>query len=143
ATDPEGLAHVHAFQVSMVLHNLVLQQITYLADSELISIRGGTLISAGSAETGSGSFFRISGRGVSAETLDDRLRVTIGARILQDLPAGTRFVLSVTDDAGRSASVVRPISTASTPAPPPPGGFSVGDLVLAIAAALFAGGVVG
>ena len=35
------------------------------------------------------------------------------------------------------------ISTASTPAPPPPGGLSVGDLVLAIAVALFAGGFVG
>jgi hypothetical protein len=136
-----GSAEIASMRITMVLHDLVLQQITYLPNPDRIGLRGGLLLQAGSGETATGSFLRISGHGVRASSAPGVRTVVVRAEVVHALPRGSEFILSATDPAGGTASIVR--AAPAVPGPAPSGGLSIGDLVLAVAAALFGGAFVG
>ena len=64
--------------------------------------------------------------------------MTIRATVIQDIPAGTQFKLSATDDSGASAAVTRLANVSEGG-----GGLSWGTLAAAVAGALFVGGLLG
>jgi hypothetical protein len=139
ATVSGGWQKLHSLQVTMLLHGLILSQMTYFQDFDAITIRGGQLVHLGTDQELDGSFFRVNGLDVETLTSGDRLDVTIRVQVRQDVPEGTQFRLTATDDTGASASI---LETAVLPKPDQ-GGFSWGALAAAVLAALFAGGLLG
>jgi hypothetical protein len=140
ATEPGGWQNLHTLQVTMLLHDLILSQMSYYQDFDAISIRGGQLVHLGTDQGLEGSFFRINGLDVDTLTSGDRLDVTIRAQVRQDIPEEAVFRLTALDDDGVSSSIVK---SAVVPKPDEGGGFSWGALAAAVLAALFAGTLIG
>ena len=140
ATEPDGWQNLHSLQVTMLLHGLILSQMTYYQDFDAITIRGGQLVRLGTDQSLEGSFFLLNGLDVDTLTAGNRLDLTIRVDVRQDIPEGAEFRLSATDDGGATAAVVK---TAVLPKPDEGGGLGWGTLAAAVLAALFAGGLLG
>jgi hypothetical protein len=140
ATEPGGWQKLHTLQVTMLLHELILSQMTYFQDFDAITIRGGQLVHLGTDQALDGSFFRVSGLDVDTLTTGDRLDLTIRVQVREDVPQGAQFRLTATDDTGASVSIIK---TAVLPKADQGSGFSWGTLAAAVLAALFAGAFLG
>ena len=140
ATQAGGWQKLRSLQVTMLLHGLILSQMTYFQDFDAIAIRGGQLVRLGTDEVLDGAFFRISGLDVDTLTAGDRLDLTIRVQVRQDVPTGAEFRLTATDDAGLSTSIVQ---TAVLPKTKDAGGFTWGTLAAAVLGAMLCGGLIG
>jgi hypothetical protein len=136
ATASGGYQTLSQLQVTMLLHNIVLAQITYYQSLNAISIRGSQLVRLGTPAVLEGSFFRISGLDVKTVTGGNDLQLTVPAELRQDIPVGATFRLTAVGQPGESASVDR---QANVKVDTGGGGFSWGALGAAVVAALFVG----
>jgi hypothetical protein len=142
AVEPGGYEHLETMQVTMVLHDLVLAQITYLPDFQSVTIRGGQLVRVGTPGRLDGSFFSFTGLDVTTTAGGDQLTLTLRVHVDQDVPPQAIFRLSATNHEGGSAVVTRSVPAANAPPQKAPG-FSWGSLAAAVVAALFAGSFLG
>jgi hypothetical protein len=138
ANEPGGWRNLDEVHITMLLHALPLGQITFLPALGAIAIRGGSLVRVGTETSMESSFFRFSGLDVTVIESGNRLGLTIRARVVQDIPAGTQFQLTATDLSGATASVTRTANVREAKS-----GFSWGTLATVMVAALFAGSLVG
>jgi len=140
ATAPGGYQTLTQLQVTMLLHNIVVAQITYYQSLNSISFRASQLVRLGTPAVLEGSFFRVSGLDVKTVTGGNDLQLTVPAELREDIPAGATFRLTAVGQPGESASVDR---EANVKVDTGKGGFSWGTLAAAVLAALFAGSFVG
>jgi hypothetical protein len=138
ATHPAGWRAVDKVLVTLELHGAPLEEIEYDVAGSVIAV-GGTRAVVGTGNAVAGRFLRVGAFGVALTTGGNRLGLSFGARILQEIPPEARFRFSAEDDQGTVVSV-------SVPAVVPEddqGGFPVVTVALAALAALLAGGYVG
>jgi hypothetical protein len=138
AIHPDGWRAVDKVLVTLELHGAPLEEIEYDVAGSVIAV-GGTRAVVGTGNAVAGRFLRVGAFGVSLTTGGNRLGLSFGARILQEIPPEARFRFSAEDDQGTAVSV-------SVPAVIPEddeGGFPVVTVALAALAALLAGGYVG
>ena len=135
-----GYQTLTQLQVTMLLHNIVLAQITYSQSLNSISIRGSQLVRLGTPAVLEGSFFRVSGLDVKTVTSGNDLQLTVPAELRQDIPVGATFRLTAVVVGGASASVDR---EANVKVDTGGGGFSWGALAAAVFGALFVGSFIG
>lgn len=140
ATVPGGWRNLRELKVTMFLHGLILAETTYYEQFDAIGVRGSQLVHPGTDQELAGSFFRITGRDVTARAGGDRLALTIRATVRQDVPAGTEFRLTAVGDDGAEASVKSP---ASRPPPEATGGSPWRSLAIAVIGAFLIGGFLG
>jgi hypothetical protein len=138
-TVPGGFQNVATLQIALLLHSAILDQIDYDQQRNAISTPSSLAVPVGSRFAATGLFLQSNGRDVRIGTAGDRLTFTLGARMVQDAPAGAQFSLAAIDDLNQVTRITRPVRLPQ----PPKGGFSWGDLALAAAAALFVGAFVG
>ncbi len=138
ATEPGGYKHLAKLQMILLLHSVILDQITYDQATDTVSTATSLPVPVGTRNTGSGTFFNISGKDVSKTTGGDRLSLTATTTMAQSAPKGAEFNLGAIDDLAQVARLTRAVNV-----PEAAGGFSWGTLGLAAAAALFIGGFVG
>jgi hypothetical protein len=122
--------------VVLELHGAPLEEVSYDVGGSVISV-GGTRAVAGTGNAVAGRFLRVGAFGIALTTGGNRLELSFGARILEDVPEDARFRFLAQDDQGREASVTRAAM------PPEEGGLSLNTVILAAAAALLAGGYLG
>jgi hypothetical protein len=137
ATHPDGWQALRTVGVTLELHGAVLEEVTYEVDGTAIEV-GGNRAVAGTGNIAEGRFFRVGAFGVEVSTGGDRLRLTFGARVLEDPPARARLRFAVEDDEGEAADM-----TVVAAAAEEDGGFSVLAVAGAAVAALLAGGFLG
>jgi hypothetical protein len=137
ATHPEGWQALHWAGVNLELHGALLEEIAYDVDGTSIQV-GAYRAVAGTGNVAAGRFFRVEAFGVEIGTAGDRLRLSFEAAVLEAPPPEARFRFIAEDDEGTevSRSVAAAVET-------DPGGLSGTTIVLAIVAALVAGGFVG
>lgn len=136
ATHPLGWRTLDQILVVLELHGAPLEEVSYDVGGSVISV-GGTRAVAGTGNAVAGRFLRVGAFGIALTTGGNRLELSFGARILEDVPEDARFRFLAQDDQGREASVTRAAM------PPEEGGLSLNTVILAAAAALLAGGYLG
>jgi hypothetical protein len=137
ATHPEGWRAISHVLTVLELHGAPLEEVDYDVAGSVLAV-GSTRAVVGTGNAVAGRFLRIGAFGVAVSTTGNRLELSFGARILQDMPPGARIRFTAEDDEGRAASVtVRPAVVDED------GGLSLGTVVLAALGALLAGGYLG
>jgi len=139
ATSPGGWQDLHQLQVSLLLHGVTLDTLTYDQENQTLGASAGLPVLIGTSDIVVGTYFQMSGLDATTSTGGNRLGMTLRARLLQDVPPGATFQLAVVDDFEHEATVAKAVHVAESKG----GGFSWGVLIAAIAAALFAGSFVG
>lgn len=137
STHPAGFAAVQTVTIEADLRGATLEEIAYDADGGAIAV-GEAKAVIGTGDQVTGRFFRVSALDVSATTGGDELTVTIGADVLEALPQGTRFRFTAEDNLGEEA-----VRSVQASVPEEEGGLSLVTVILAIVAALVAGGFLG
>jgi hypothetical protein len=137
ATHPLGWRTLDQILVVLELHGAPLEEVTYDVGGSVISV-GETRAVAGTGNAVAGRFLQVGAFGIAVTTGGNRLELSFGARILEDVPEDARFRFLAQDDQGREASV-----TVRAAMPPEEGGLSLSTVILAAAAALLAGGYLG
>jgi hypothetical protein len=138
ASEGGGFQTLHQLQVFLLLHGVILDEITYEQETNTISTASSFPIPAGNPNSSVGPFLRISGRDVSVTGSGDALTVVLRPTLTVAVPPGAVFNIGVIDDLNQVRRVTRVVQL-----PTQKGGFSWGDLALAALAALFIGGFVG
>jgi hypothetical protein len=137
ATHPGGWRSISDVLVVLELHGATLEEVHYDVGGSVLSV-GSTRAVVGTGNAVAGRFLRVGLFGVSVTTTGNRLELSFGASLLQDLPPEARFRFTAEDDEGRSDSVtVRAAVTEED------GGLSLGTVLLAALGALLAGGYLG
>jgi hypothetical protein len=137
ATHPQGWQALHAVSVVLDLHGAVLEEVVYDVDGTSIEV-GGNRAVAGTGNVAEGRFFRVGAFGLQVGTAGDRLRLSFTARVVQAPPAGARFRFIAEDDEGRETT-----RTVAAAVEEEDGGPSLTGVILAVLAALLAGGFLG
>jgi hypothetical protein len=138
ATHPAGWRAVENVLVTLELHGAALEEVAYDVAGSVIAV-GGTRAVVGTGNAVAGRFLRVGAFGVTLATGGNRLALSFGARILEEIPPQARFRFTAEDDEGASAS-----ATVRAAVPEDDGGgLSVGTLALAALGALLAGGYLG
>lgn len=137
ASHPGGWRSISDVLVILELHGAPLEEVDYDVGGSVLSV-GTTRAVVGTGNAVAGQFLRVGAFGVSLSTTGNRLDLSFGARLLQDLPPEARFRFVAEDDEGRSDAVTVRASVAEEG-----GGLSVGTVVLAALGALLAGGYLG
>lgn len=137
ATHPLGWGTLDQVLIALELHGAPLEEVTYDVGGSVISV-GSTRAVAGTGNAVAGRFLRIGAFGIAVTTGGNRLELSFGARILEDVPEDARFRFAAQDDQGREASV-----TVRAAVPAEEGGLSLSTLILAAVGALLAGGYLG
>lgn len=137
STHPEGWQSLESILVILMLRGVTLEELSYGVDTT--TVRAGVSSAlVGTGDQVTGRFFSVDALDVRVSTGGERLQVTLGARLLDDVPEGARFRFVAQDDVGEEASIGR------VAAPPQEeGGFPWGTLAAAIAVATLAGGFIG
>jgi hypothetical protein len=138
-TEPGGFRNLQLFKVTMLLHDLVLSEFTYLQDANAIAVRGSQLVTVGTPGILDGSFFRFRGLDVSTTAAGNNFEAAIRSQVLQDVPPGADFQFSAINQDGSVVSIVRHLNIEEAG----PTGFSWGTLAVAVVGALFAGSFLG
>jgi hypothetical protein len=137
STHPDGWQSLKALLVILTLRGATLEELSYGVDTT--TVRAGVSSAlAGTGDQVTGRFFSVDALDVRVSTGGDRLQITLGAKLLDDVPEGARFRFVAQDDLGEQASVGRVAAT-----PQDQGGFPWGTLAAAIAVATLAGGFIG
>lgn len=136
-THPDGWRSLHELGVDLELNGVPLEEIRYDVDRGEVSV-GTSSALLGTGNIAEGRFLRIAAIDVSQTMGGDRASVTLRARVVEDLPPGSRLRFLLEDDQGDDATVLRGL-------PPEEEDTSVGisTLALALAAALVGGGLIG
>jgi hypothetical protein len=133
-TAPDGWRGVRQLTVTLVLQDAELEEIVFEAHAETIRIGRGPAVEVGAPAVAEGRFFELAGSNVEVTAGGEALEVAMVARVLEEIPPEATFRFAVVRGS--------PPEAASSP-PDAGGGLTWGTLVLAIAAALFAGGFIG
>jgi hypothetical protein len=136
-THPAGFAAVQSVLIEADLRGATLEEIAYDAADGAISV-GEAKAVIGTGDQVTGRFFRVSALDVQATTGGDELTVSIGADVLEAPPQGTRFRFTAEDNLGDEA-----VRSVQASVPEEEGGLSPVTVVLAVVAALLAGGFLG
>jgi hypothetical protein len=139
AVERGGFGHIDTVRVALLLHSVILDEITYDRTHDAVATTSSLPVPAGTRAVVTGSFLSVDGRSVEIRSSGDRVALTMRARVLQDVPSGAAFSLGASDDGNQVSWATRPVTVPQASA----GGFSWGTLALAIVVALFAGGFVG
>jgi hypothetical protein len=135
-THPDGWRTLHELGVDIELNGVALEEIRYDVDRGEVSVGTSTAL-LGTGNVAEGRFVRIPAIDVSQTTGGQRASVTMRARLIADLPPGSRIRFSAEDDFGGDAT-----STQGLPQPED-ASFGVSTLAVAIAVALLGGGLIG
>lgn len=136
ATIPEGWEALHLVEASIVSGNRVLERLRFDIEDNKLTV-GEQGIVVGTGAVASGEYLRVSGADVVVTTGGANLSFGVDARVVEAIPEGARFVLSVVDDLGASDEASRSL------AEPESGGITWETVIALIAAALFLGGFIG
>jgi hypothetical protein len=133
----EGWRHLKELGIDIELNGVPLEEIRHDIDRGEISV-GSSAALLGTGNVAQGRFVRIPAIDVSQTTGGERAALTIRARVVAELPSGSRLRFTAEDDDGDQDTAVRPL-------PRPESDTSVGipALAVAVAAALIGGGLVG
>ncbi len=137
ATMPDGWQGLHVVQVSVMSEGRELEHLRYDIEDNKLTFRQQESVIAGTGAVATGSHLRLSGADVIVTTGGANLSFEVDTRVVQTIPDGARFELSVEDDLGASAQVTR------TLAEPGSNGVTWETVIALIAAALFVGGLIG
>jgi hypothetical protein len=137
ATHPDGWQSLKTVTVVLSLRGVALEELSYGVDTT--SIRAGVSSAlVGTGDQVTGRFFAVDALDIRVATGGDRLDLTVGASLLDDVPEGARFQFVAEDDEGEEASVNRVALT-----PTDEGGFPWATVIAVTAVALLAGGFLG
>ena|SRR5712691_4538082 len=139
ATERNRAGNLASLRIALQLHSVILDEVTYDRTGNTISTTNSLPVSLGSRSTVNGTFVAVNARSVDISSSGRRLAFTVRARVIQDIPRGSKFSLGAIDDLNLISWVTRGVTVPE----PRTGGLSWGTLVLAILVALFAGGFVG
>jgi hypothetical protein len=134
---PGGWQALRTVAVILELHGAVLEEVVYDVDGTSIEV-GDSRAVAGTGNAAGGRFFRVGAFGVEVVTAGDRLRLSFAARVLQAPPPEARFRFLAEDDEG-----LTDVMTAAAVVEEDGAGLPPGTVVLAVLAALLAGGFFG
>ena len=137
ASMPGGWQGLHLIQIVVRSGSRTLEEMVYDIEDDKLTIAGQAVIS-GTGAVGVGEHLRVSGADVIRTTGAGNLSLQINADVIDAIPDGARFDMSVISDTGESASTTRSLAEPRTG-----GGFGWGTLIAFVAVALFAGGFVG
>jgi len=136
AAIPGGWEALHLVEASIVSGGREVERLRFdIEDNKLIL--GEQDIVVGTGAVASGEHLRVSGADVVVTTGGANLSFEVDADVVEAVPEGSRFELSVVDDLGASDEVSRSL------AEPEAGGITWENLIALIAAALFVGGLIG
>jgi hypothetical protein len=133
----DGWPALRTVAVILELHGAVLEEVIYDVDGTSIEVSGSRAV-AGTGNVAGGRFFRVGAFGVEVGTGGDRLHLSFAARVLQAPPPGARFRFLAEDDEGETAA-----RTVSATVEEDGDGLPVSGVILAVLAALLAGGFFG
>ena len=131
-----GWQNLHKIQVSVEAGGKVLEQLIFDIEDSKLAVGSQDLV-IGTGAVATGDYLRVNGADVVLTTGGAHLSFSTTADVIREIPTGARFMLSVVDDFGRTASVGRSVEQ------PPELGLNWTTVVAAIVAALLAGGLVG
>jgi hypothetical protein len=137
ATHPDGWRTLDRVTVVLSLRGVALEELEYDVDETSITAGEASAL-VGTGDQATGRFFRVSALDIRLTTGGDRLQLTFGARLLDEVPSGARFRFVATDDHGGEVSMGRVAAVGEEE-----GGFPWGTLSVAVVAALLAGGLMG
>jgi hypothetical protein len=138
ATHPEGWASIASVGAALELRGAALETLMFEpADSKLSS--GTSSVLAGTGDRLDGRFFEVAGTGITITTGGTTMTLRFSARMLAEVPAGARFRFTTVDLQGEEAST----SLRAAVPEEEGGGLSLGTVILAVIAALVAGGFFG
>jgi hypothetical protein len=138
ATHPGGWRAVDKILITLELHGAPLEEIEYDVAGSVIAV-GGTRAVVGTGNAVAGRFLRVGAFGVALTTGGNRLGLTFGARVLEEIPPEARFRFTAEDEEGTAVSFGVPAAVPEDEG----GGFPVATVSLAALAALLAGGYLG
>jgi hypothetical protein len=136
ATHPDGWQALRTVAVVLDLHGAVLEEVVYDVDGTAIEV-GGNRAVAGTGNIAEGQFLRVGAFGLVVSTGGNRLRLSFDARVLEEPPVEARFRFVAQDDEGEEVATSIPAAVEED------GGLSWSVVVLAVLAALLAGGILG
>jgi hypothetical protein len=131
-----GWQHLHRIEVTVESGGNALEELIFDIEDSKLAVGSQDLV-IGTGAVATGDYLRVNGANVVLTTGGAHLSFSTTAEVIRQIPTGARFVLSVVDDFGRTASVGRSVEQ------PPELGLNWTTVVAAIVAALLAGGLVG
>jgi hypothetical protein len=135
-THSGGWRTLHELGVDIELNGVALEEIRYDVDRSEISV-GSSSALLGTGNVAEGRFVRIPAIDVSQTTGGQKAAVTMRARLVADLPPGSRLRFTAEDDFGAEASTTQGLPQ------PEDASFGLSTLAVAIAVALLGGGLIG
>jgi hypothetical protein len=135
-THSQGWRTLHELGVDIELKEVPLEEIRYDVDRGEVAV-GGSSALLGTGNVAEGSFVRIPAIDVSQSTGGRRAEVTIRARVIAEIPPGSRLRFTAEDDFGADATTTQALPQ------PEDTSFDLSTLALAIAVALLGGGLIG
>jgi hypothetical protein len=136
ATHPDGWQALRTVAVVLDLHGAVLEEVVYDVDGTAIEV-GDNRAVAGTGNIAEGQFLRVGAFGLEVSTGGNRLGLSFDARVLEEPPLGARFRFVAQDDEDEEVATSIPAAVEED------GGLSWSVVVLAVLAALLAGGLLG
>ena len=136
ATMPGGWQALHLVEMAVVSGERELERLRFDIEDNKLTL-GEQDIVVGTGAVASGEYLRVSGAEVVVTTGGANLSFEVDADVVEAIPEGSRFELSVVDDLGASDEISRSI------AEPESGGITWETVIALIAAALFVGGLIG
>jgi hypothetical protein len=136
ATMAGGWEALHLVEASVVSGDRQLEHLRFDIEDNKLTV-GDQDIAVGTGAVATGEYLRVSGADVIITTGGANLSLRVNSDVVKAIPGDARFVLSVTDDVGGTATTTRRL------AEPEGGGLSWGDVATAVLLALLAGGFVG
>jgi hypothetical protein len=135
-THSDGWRTLHELGIDIELNGVPLEEVRYDVDRGEVSV-GSSAALLGTGNVAQGRFVRIPAIDVSQTTGGRRAEVTIRARVIADLPPGSRLRFTAEDDFGADATTTQGLPQ------PEDTSFGVSTLAVAIAVALLGGGLIG
>jgi hypothetical protein len=136
ATIPGGWEALHLVEASILSGGQEIERLRFDIEDNKLTV-GEQAIVVGTGAVASGEYLRVSGTDVVVTTGGANLSFEVDAGVVDPIPEGSRFELSVVDDLGGSDEVTRRL------ADPESGGITWETVTALIAAALFVGGFIG
>jgi hypothetical protein len=135
-THSDGWRALHELGVDIELNGVPLEEIRYDVDRGEVSV-GTSSALLGTGNVAEGRFVRIPAIDVSQTTGGQKAAVTMRARLIADLPPGSRLRFTAEDDFGGDATTTQGLPQ------PEDASFGFTTLAVAIAVALLGGGLIG
>ena len=135
-TMPGGWEALHLLEASIVSGGRELDRLRFDIEDNKLMVGDQDLI-VGTGATATSDHLRVSGADVVVTTGGANISFEVKAHVVETIPEGARFLLTVVDDFAASAEVTRSL------AEPESGGITWETVIAAILIALLAGGVIG